>query len=425
MTETLKQERFDFEATGLRARAAATILSGKSESERNHALRLIAAALTEQSNSEKILKENEQDMQNARSAGREKAFLDRLSLTSARIDQMASGVLEVVALPDPVGVVTAGRTLANGIKMTKIKVPFGVVGMIYEARPNVTVDAAALCLKSGNVCLLRGSKDAFFSNRVLVAVMRRALIAAELPEDCVQLVEDVSREGAMAMMQAKGTLDLLIPRGGAGLIRSVVENARVPVIETGVGNCHTYVDQSADLQMAVRIADNAKTSRPSVCNAMETLLVHQAVAAQFLPLAKAALDRSHVEWRGCEETCRMIPGCKKATHEDFAAEFGDYILAVKVVRDLDEAIAHIRRYTSGHSECIVTGSYQNSQRFVAQIDAAAIYVNASTRFTDGRMFGLGAEIGISTQKLHTRGPMGLCELVTDKYILLGDGQIRE
>lgn len=412
----------DLISLGKRAKVASRVLSCAGAAQRDKALRAIAAALRE--NAPAILKENGADMAAARERGMTKAFLDRLQLSGERIEGIAAAVEEIVMLQDPVGVVESGRTLENGIRLVKTKVPFGVVGMIYEARPNVTVDAAALCLKSGNVCLLRGSKEAIRSNIALANVMRGALDKAGLPGDCILLVEDTTRESANAMMTLNGYLDLLIPRGGAGLIRTVVENATVPVIETGVGNCHTYIDAHADLEMAVRILDNAKTSRPSVCNACETVLVHRDIAGRFLPAAKAALAHANVEWRGDARSCEILPGIKEANETDWETEYGDYILACRVVENMEEALLHIARYSSGHSECIVTESYESAEIFTARVDAAAVYVNASTRFTDGGVFGLGAEIGISTQKLHIRGPMGLRELTTDKYILFGSGQVR-
>ncbi|MEG2203736.1 MAG: glutamate-5-semialdehyde dehydrogenase [Oscillospiraceae bacterium] len=352
-------------------------------------------------------------------------MLDRLTLTGERIEGIARATEEIIVLPDPVGVVDHGMTRPNGLQILKTRVPIGVIGMIYEARPNVTVDAAALCLKSGNACILRGGREAFASNRALVGLMRRAVAAAGLPEDAIALIEDTSHETAERMMKLDRYIDLLIPRGSAALIRTVKENSTIPIIETGVGNCHLYVDVAADLNMAVAIVDNAKTSRPSVCNAVETVLVHRGIAAEFLPLMKQALDLHHVELRGCSETRRILHGAiTPAADEDYATEFDDYILAVRVVDSLDEAIEHITRYSTGHSEGIITNSLSASQKFVSEIDAAAVYVNASTRFTDGGEFGLGAEIGISTQKMHTRGPMGLPDLTTIKYIVTGNGQIR-
>ncbi len=412
----------DLTELGRRAREASRRLAQSATAQKDQALEAIARALV--GNAPLILAENQKDVEAAREKGTAQAMLDRLSLSEKRIRDIAEAVRQVVHLEDPVGVVESGSVRPNGLRIYKTRVPMGVIGMIYEARPNVTVDAAVLCLKSGNACILRGGSEAILSNRALVGVMRQAVQEAGLPADVILLVEDTGRQAATALMKLNGYVDLLVPRGGTGLIRSVVENATVPVIETGVGNCHVYVDSPADLEMAVRIVDNAKTSRPSVCNAAETLLVHRDVAEEFLPRAKEALDRHSVELRGCSRTRAILPEAVLATEEDYYTEFNDYILAVRVVDGLDEAIGHIAKYSSRHSEAIVTESYQNSQRFVAQVDAAAVYVNASTRFTDGGEFGYGAEIGISTQKLHARGPMGLRELTTWKYVILGDGQIR-
>ena len=337
---------------------------------------------------------------------------------------MTQGMREVAELADPVGRVLSGGTLDNGLRIEQRSVPFGVIGIIYEARPNVTADAAALCFKSGNACILRGGSEAIRSNMAIANAMRSGLESVGADPDSVILLEDTSRETANALMRLNEYLDLLIPRGGAGLIRSVVQNATVPVIETGVGNCHTNVEKSADIAMAAEIIFNAKTSRPSVCNAMETLLVDRAIAETALPAIAARLAEKNVELRGCEETCRILPQAVPATEEDYAKEFLDYILAVKVVSGIDEAIEHIARYSTHHSECIVTQNYAASERFTAEVDAAAVYVNASTRFTDGGQFGLGAEIGISTQKLHARGPMGLNQLVSYKYVIRGNGQVR-
>ena len=408
---------------GRRAKEVSVTLRNITTMQKNQALQAIAEDLLRFQG--EILAANDQDLAKARENGMSPAMQDRLRLTEERVQAMAQGALQVAKLDDPVGRVLDGKTLPNGLRMQKVAVPMGVVGMIYEARPNVTVDAACLCLKSGNCCLLRGGKEAMNSNQALARVMRAALERTGLSPDCIQLVEDASRQSAQEMMRLNGLLDVLIPRGGAGLIRSVVENATVPVIETGTGNCHVYVDASADLQMAVDIIVNAKTSRPSVCNAAETLLVHKDVAERFLPMAQKALAEKHVELRGCERTMEILQqGVTPATQEDYATEFLDYILAVRVVDDLQEAIQHINTYSTGHSECIVTNDYQSSECFTQQVDCAAVYVNASTRFTDGGEFGFGAEIGISTQKLHARGPMGLQELTTTKYILLGQGQIR-
>jgi len=323
-----------------------------------------------------------------------------------------------------VGKILSGETRPNGLKIEKITVPMGVIGIIYEARPNVTSDAAALCLMAGSAVILRGGKEAFHSNNAVTRLLQNACEAAGLPANCVQLVQDTSRASSVEMMGLTGYLDLLIPRGGAGLIRAVVENAKVPVIETGVGNCHVYVDRDADIDMAANIVFNGKTSRPSVCNAVETLLVHREIAEKALPVLAARLKEKQVELRGDAQTCAIVPEAVPAAEADWETEFLDYILAVRVVDGLEEAIAHIARYSSGHSECIVTNSVRTAETFTACVDAAAVYVNASTRFTDGGEMGLGAEIGISTQKLHARGPMGLSEIVSYKYIIRGDGQIR-
>ena len=408
---------------GERAREAASALALAGAEEKNGALAAIAAALGQGTG--EILAANRADLDAARADGMAPAMLDRLALDQKRVQSIAAGVEEIIALPDPVGRTDAGWTRPNGLSITRVRVPLGVVGIIYEARPNVTADAAALCLKSGNACILRGGKEAVKTNIAMAGVMRQALEKAGLPADAVQLVEDTSRETSRQMMGANGLIDVLIPRGGAGLIRAVVENATVPVIQTGVGNCHVYVDSPCDLEMAVNIIQNAKCSRPSVCNAAETLLVHREMADRFLPMAKAALDRYQVQLRGCPITREILGDTVvPATGEDYATEYNDYILAVRVVGSLEEAVAHIRRYSTGHSEAIVTSDYQHSQQFTRQVDAAAVYVNASTRFTDGGQFGLGAEIGISTQKLHARGPMGLEALTTTKYIVLGSGQVR-
>lgn len=410
------------EQMGQNAKEAARVLSIAGE-KKNLALRKIAAALME--NSESIRMENDKDIENGRAAGLTASLLDRLRLTPERVEGMANGALEVAALPDPVGTVLSGSTLKNGLEVTKVRVPLGVIGIIYEARPNVTADAAALCLKSGNAVILRGGKEAIHSNRRIAQVMRTAVKEAGLPEDCIQLVQDTDRKSSVEMMGLTDYLDVLIPRGGAGLIKAVVQNAHVPVIETGVGNCHVYVDKSADLEMAADIIYNAKTSRPSVCNAIETILVHQDVAEKALPMIKARLDEKQVELRGCERTRKILgDSAVPAAEEDWYKEYLDFILAVKVVDSMDEAIDHIAKYSSGHSECIVTSDYRASRAFTARVDSAAVYVNSSTRFTDGAEFGLGAEIGISTQKLHARGPMGLNELTSMKYIIRGDGQIR-
>jgi len=407
---------------GKRAKGASQFLLTASGEQKNKALYLIADAIEQ--NKAAITAANEQDLIAGKTAGLTDALLDRLALTDARIKGMADGVREVAALQDPVGEILSGKTLADGMKLTKVRVPLGVIGIIFESRPNVTADAAALCLKAGNTVILRGGKEAIHSNTAIVNVMRGALEAVGFPADCVNLIEDTSRDSARQLMELNEYLDVLIPRGGAGLIAAVVQNATVPVIETGTGNCHVYADKDADIDMAVNIIYNAKTSRPSVCNAIETVLIHREVAQTLLPLMQKSLAQKQVELRGCEKTMKILSGVTPATEADYETEFLDYILAVKVVDNIEEAIGHIARYGSGHSECIVTENYNAAQSFTAQVDAAAVYVNASTRFTDGGMFGLGAEIGISTQKLHARGPMGLSELTSNKYIILGQGQVR-
>ena len=411
------------ETQGLAAKHAERVLAVAGTAKKNTALEAIAEALYQ--NQGYILAENEKDLAAAMASGMKQSLLDRLALSAQRMDGIVEGVRQVAALPDPIGQVTEMSTRPNGLIIGKRRVPLGVIGIIYEARPNVTVDAAALCLKSGNAVILRGGKEAFHSNEMLVRIMRDALESALLPRDCVSLVMDVSRESAAGLMNLTGYLDVLIPRGGAGLIRSVVENARVPVIQTGVGVCHVYVHEKADLQMGAEIIYNAKTSRPSVCNAAECVLVDRAVARDFLPLAWELLQTKGVELRGCPET-RAILGdwVKPAAEADWDTEFGDYILAVKVVSGFDEAVDFIAAHGTGHSEAIVTADYFAAQRFLDEVDAAAVYVNASTRFTDGFEFGLGAEIGISTQKMHARGPMGLEELTSSKYVIYGTGQVR-
>ena len=407
---------------GRRAKAAARAFGQSGSADRVRVLLTVADRLEQ--GTEAILAANARDLAAAEANGMRESLKDRLRLTPERIAGMADGVRQVAALPDPVGEADLGTVRPNGLEIRRVRVPLGVVGIIFEARPNVTADAAALCIKSGNVCILRGGKEAICSNMTLAALMRAALEDCGLPADAVQLIEDTSRESARAMMDLRGYLDVLIPRGGAGLIRTVAENAHVPVIETGVGNCHVYVDAAADLEMAVNIIDNAKTQRPSVCNAAETLLVHKAVAQQFLPMAAAKLAEHSTQLRCDAAANAILPQGIPAAEEDWSAEYGDYILAVRVVESLDEALDHIARYSTGHSEAIVTADYNAARRFLNEVDAAAVYVNASTRFTDGGEFGFGAEIGISTQKLHARGPMGLRELTTVKYQILGDGQVR-
>ncbi|MGN0499522.1 MAG: glutamate-5-semialdehyde dehydrogenase [Ruminococcus sp.] len=410
------------EIMGANAKKASVFLR-TAGSKKDEALLAIARALRE--NSEEIIKANEIDIENGKKAGLTESLLDRLRLSEERICGMADGVEQVAKLADPIGAVLEGRTLKNGLAIEKVRVPMGVIGIIFEARPNVTSDAAALCLKAGSAVILRGGKEAINSNLAISEIMRNAVESVGFPRDCIALVKDTSRQSATELMQLSEYLDVLIPRGGAGLIRSVVENAKVPVIETGVGNCHIYVDESADVEMAAGIIFNAKTSRPSVCNAIETILVHKNIAQRALPEIKKMLDTKNVELRGCEETRKILgDSVVPATEEDYAREFLDYILAVKVVDSLDDAIEHIAKYSTGHSESIITSDYNSANKFTACVDSAAVYVNASTRFTDGGEFGLGAEIGISTQKLHARGPMGLNELTSCKFIIRGNGQVR-
>lgn len=411
------------ETLGANAKASEKAMRCASTERKNKALAAIEKALNE--NTEKILAANALDLEAAVKNGMSPAMQDRLRLTAERIKGIADGVEDVIMLEDPIGSADGSTVRPNGMRITKIRVPLGTIGIIFESRPNVTVDAAALCLKTGNTVILRGGKEAYNSNKCLCEIMREAIEKSGLPADAVQFVDDTTREVTTQLMKCNTYLDVLIPRGGGGLIRAVKENATVPVIETGVGNCHVYVDESADFDMAVNIVDNGKTRRPSVCNAVESLLVHEKIADKVLPLIKARLDNHSVEIRGCERTAAILGDCVvPVTDEDYATEFLDYIIAVKVVKDIDEAIGHISKYSTGHSECIVTNNLANAEKFKNEIDAAAVYVNVSTSFTDGGMFGLGAEIGISTQKLHARGPMGLRELTSMKYLIDGNGQIR-
>ena len=412
----------DLREMGARAKDVSRILGKLGQTEKNAGLFAAAGELEAAASS--ILEANGQDVDAAVKRGMHAGLVDRLRLDGGRIKAMADGLRDVAALEDPVGEVESMKKRPNGLLIGRKRVPLGVIGIIYEARPNVTADAFGLCFKSGNAVILRGGSDAIRSNEAIVAAIRRGLLAAGLPEDAVQLVADTSRESARELMRLNGYLDVLIPRGSAGLIRTVVENSTVPVIETGTGNCHVYVDATADFQMALDIIYNAKTQRIGVCNACESLLVHQSIAEEFLPLLKERLDEKQVEIRADEASCRLVPGFVPAAEEDWGREYLDYILSLKQVGSLDEAIVHINRYGTGHSEAIVTRDYGNAQRFLEEVDAAAVYVNASTRFTDGAQFGFGAEIGISTQKLHARGPMGLRELTTIKYIIYGDGQVR-
>lgn len=412
----------ELEKIGAAAKSAARVLMCTDTETKNRALLAIADALV--GAREEILAANREDVTAGENSGMTRAFLDRLSLSPERIDGMAEGMRQVAALPDPVGRVLSDTVRPNGLHLTKVAVPIGVIAIIYEARPNVTADSAALCLKSGNAVILRGGREAIHSNTAIVCAMREALCKAGLPEDAVTLIEDTDRAVTQALMRLNGYVDLLIPRGGAGLIRAVVENATVPVIETGAGTCHIYVDRDADVPMAAEIVFNAKTSRPSVCNAAECLLVDRAIAAEALPVIAARLAEKQVELRADAEACAFLPNALPATDSDWGREYNDYIMAVHIVSGVDEAIDFIARYGTGHSECIVTDNPDTAERFLARVDAAAVYHNASTRFTDGGEFGLGAEIGISTQKLHARGPLGLEELTSMKYIVHSTGQVR-
>lgn len=407
----------------LRARAAADRLRTAGTAAKDRALALMAEELWKRR--DEALRANATDVEAARQAGLAGPLVKRLALDEKKVAAMVEGLRALVHLPDPVGEEVAGWRRPNGLQIRRVRVPLGVVGMIYEARPNVTVDAAGICLKTGNAVLLRGGKEAVNSNLALVRILQQAVDAAGLPPEAVQLVADTGRESAVAMMRLSGLVDVLIPRGGAGLIRAVMENATVPVIETGTGNCHVYVHSAADHDMALRIVLNAKLSNPAVCNAAEKLLVDRGLAPSFLPRVLQALADAGVEVRGCPETLALWPGARPATEEDWETEFLDLIIGVKVVGGPGEAISHINRYGTKHSEAIVTGDYAVAKQFLEQVDAAAVYVNASTRFTDGGEFGFGAEIGISTQKLHARGPMGLRELTSTKYIIEGNGQVRE
>ena len=410
------------EEIGKCAKAAEPALRVLNAGEKDKALLGVAEKLL--ADASYILEANEKDVVRAKENGMKPGLVDRLMLDRSRIEGMAEGIRQVAALPDPVGEVRSMKQRPNGLLIGQKRVPLGVIGIIYEARPNVTADAFALCFKAGNVVILRGGSDAFYSNLAIVETIRTALKDHGVPKDAIQLIEDTSRKTAQEFMKMDRYVDLLIPRGGAGLIRSVLENSRIPVIETGTGNCHIFVDESADLQMAVSIIFNAKTQRIGVCNACESLVVHERVLDRLMPLLKKKLDEKQVEIRGDRKAAAAAEGIVPATEEDWGTEYLDYILSVKTVDSIDEAIAHINRYNTGHSEAIITSDYANAQRFLNEVDAAAVYVNASTRFTDGYEFGFGAEIGISTQKLHARGPMGLPALTSTKYIIYGNGQVR-
>lgn len=407
---------------GKQAKKAASYLNSLGVSEKNMALECAANALLEGESD--ILAANQEDLIRATDSGMPPALIDRLELTPARIQSMADGLIQLISLEDPVGEVLSMKQRPNGLMIGRKRVPLGVVGIIYEARPNVTADAFGLCFKTGNAVILKGGSDAIESNKAVVRWLHKGLCQAGIQAEAVQLIEDTDREVTRQFMRLNEYVDVLIPRGGAGLIRTVVENSTVPVIETGTGNCHIFVDETADINMALDIIYNAKTQRIGVCNACESLVVHRAVAAEFLPLLKARLDEKNVEIRGDEAACAILPELSPASEEDWGREYLDYIISLKLVDSIDEAVAHINRYNTKHSDAIITQDYGHAQRFLCDIDAAAVYVNASTRFTDGSEFGFGAEIGISTQKLHARGPMGLLALTTTKYIIYGNGQVR-
>lgn len=396
-------------------------LASLSTIDKNNALKEIANALRE--NRREILFENRKDVQTARVTGMKSSLVDRLTLDEARIDEIIKSIDTVIALDDPVGSCVEGKTMENGMQISKVTVPLGVISIIYESRPNVTVDATVLAIKSGNCVLLRGSSSAIYSNKAIVLAIRQGLERSKVPVDSCILVEDVERDVVLQILKMNKYIDLVIPRGGAFLINFVTQNATVPTIETGVGNCHLFVDESADIEMALQLIENGKVQRPSVCNSLETLLIHKNIATEFLPILADTIGKK-VEFYGCSQTSKHI-SCKIATELEYATEFLDYILAIRVVDDLDQAIEHISEFTSHHSECIVTNNYENSQKFTKEVDSACVYVNASTRFTDGGEFGFGCEMGISTQKMHVRGPVGLQHLVSSKYIILGNGQIRE
>ena len=406
----------------LSAQKASYKLANISTTIKNEALLKMADEL--EARSDEILKANAQDVEAAKAKGVRKSYIDRLTLNDKRIADMAEGLRQTAALPDPIGTGDMYVKRPNGLEIRRVRVPFGVIGIIYEARPNVTVDAAALCLKSGNACVLRGGSEAINSNKAIVSILQEAAYSVGIPEGAIQFIDIIDRDAVIMMCKLRGIIDIIIPRGGSGLIQRVIENSSVNVIETGTGICHEYVDVYADLDMAINIAVNAKTSRPSVCNAMETMLIHKDIAEKFLPMVKSALEKKDVELRGCERCLKICPNMKAATEEDWATEYNDLILSIKIVDNVDAAIEHINKYNTEHSDTIITQDIKNAHKFLTEVDAAAVYVNASTRFTDGFEFGFGAEIGISTQKLHARGPMGLEALTTTKYLIYGEGQVR-
>lgn len=418
-----EEQRMEYlEQLGQKAVAAKYELQKLTTAEKNSALETVASALLEKT--EQILSANDKDYEIAKQGGMAEGLLDRLKLTAERVESMAEGLRQIVSLADPIGEIMESFERPNGLKIDKVRVPMGVIGMIYEARPNVTADAFGLCFKTGNAVILKGGKDAFYSNEAITEVIREALASEKITADAVQLITDNDRAITTAFMRLKEYVDLLIPRGGAGLIRAVVENSTIPVIETGTGNCHIYVDEDADLEKAIPIIINAKTQRIGVCNACESLLVHEKVAESFLPALGRALREKGVEMRGDEKVRTLIPDVAEATEEDYGTEYLDYIISMKTVASVDEAVDHINRYNTKHSDAILTENEEHAETFLRGVDSACVYVNASTRFTDGFEFGFGAEIGISTQKLHARGPMGLKELTTYKYLIRGNGQVR-
>ncbi len=408
---------------GIKAKKSAMILNTLGQAEKNNCLEVVANQLI--ANTDQILEANQLDVQKAIEKGVKSSLIDRLKLTTDRINGMAEGIKKIVMLEDPIGQTISAWIRPNGLEIAQKRVPLGVIGIIFESRPNVTADAFSLCFKTGNATILRGGSDAFNSNKAIVDVIRTAIESVGLPKDCIQLVEDTSHETATKMMKLNQYIDVLIPRGGSGLIKTVVENATIPTIETGTGNCHVYVDEYADLDMAVKIVENSKTQRLGTCNTCESLVVHKNIAEKVLPLICDNLKSHNVEIRGDEIVQSIVKDVVPATQEDWGTEYLDAIISIKVVNSIDEAIEHINTYNTKHSESIVTNNYQNSRKFTSQVDASAVYVNASTRFTDGFEFGFGAEIGISTQKLHARGPMGLLALTTTKYVINGNGQIRK
>ncbi|NLK27442.1 MAG: glutamate-5-semialdehyde dehydrogenase [Clostridiales bacterium] len=412
----------DLNQIGLNAKKASVLLNRMMQEKKNNALRLCAEALLENAND--ILSANAVDLAIAEKNGMKSSLIDRLRLTKERLEGMAEGLKEIIALPDPIGEVLSIKIRPNGLNIGQKVVPLGVVGIIYESRPNVTADAFGLCFKTGNAVILRGGSDAIHSNKAIVKVIREGLTKAGCTPDAIQLIEDTSREKVVELMRMNRYIDVLIPRGGAGLIRTVVENSTIPVIETGTGNCHIYVDESADFAMALDIIDNAKTQRLGVCNACESLVIHKKISQEFIPQLVQRLSSKDIEIRADEEACSISSQCVPATEEDYGTEYLDRIISLKIVESIDEAIDHINYYNTKHSDAIITKDYSKAMKFLNEVDAAAVYVNASTRFTDGNEFGFGAEIGISTQKLHARGPMGLKALTTTKYIIMGDGQIR-